>query len=196
MSAGGSGDRHPVLAGVGGWLPSRVVTNDDLAAHLDTSDAWIRSRTGIGSRRFAEPGVSTGDLAVAAGALALKSSGEAQADAVVLATATPDHPLPGTAPQVAERLGLIGAAAFDVAAVCAGFVYGLATAGGLIAAGTARRVLLIGAETFTSIVNPRDRSTAVIFADGAGAVVLRAAGRTSRVRSAPPTWAATVGTMS
>ncbi|AGL15833.1 beta-ketoacyl-ACP synthase III [Actinoplanes sp. N902-109] len=166
--------RHPVLAGVGAYLPPRVVTNDDLAVGLDTSDAWIRGRTGIAERRFAGAGTSTADLAVEAGTLALKSSSESEADAVVLATATPDHPLPGTAPEVAARLGLAGAAAYDVSAVCAGFLYGLASAAGLIAAGYARRVLLIGAETFTSIIDPADRGTAVIFADGAGAVVLRA----------------------
>jgi 3-oxoacyl-[acyl-carrier-protein] synthase-3 len=169
-----SEQRHPVLAGVGGYLPPRVVTNDDLAGYLDTSDEWIRGRTGIASRRFAGFGTSTSDLAVEAGMLALKSSGDPEVDAVVLATATPDHPLPGTAPEVAARLGLTGVAAHDVSAVCAGFLYGLASAAGLIAAGYARRVLLIGAETFTSIIDPADRSTAVIFADGAGAVVLRA----------------------
>jgi 3-oxoacyl-[acyl-carrier-protein] synthase-3 len=166
--------RHPVLTGVGGYLPPRVVTNDDLAARLDTSDEWIRGRTGIATRRFAGTGVSTADLACEAGMLALKSSGEPDVDVVVLATATPDHPLPATAPEVASRLGLTGVAAYDVAGVCAGFVYGLASACGQIAAGWARRVLVIGAETFTSIIDPQDRGTAVIFADGAGAVVLRA----------------------
>lgn len=174
MSASLAARPHPVLVGVGGYLPPRVVTNDELAGHLDTSDEWIRGRTGIAVRRFAGPGTSTADLACEAGMLALKSSGEPDVDAVVLATATPDHPLPATAPEVAARLGLSGIAAYDVGAVCAGFLYGLASACGQIAAGWSRRVLLIGAETFTSIIDPQDRTTAVIFADGAGAVVLRA----------------------
>ncbi|MDJ1135809.1 beta-ketoacyl-ACP synthase III [Streptomyces iconiensis] len=162
-----------VVAGVGGWVPPRVVTNHDLSARLDTSDEWIRSRTGIARRHVIARDGATSDLAVEAGRLALKSSGTAEADAVVLATTTPDHPCPATAPEVAHRLGLGGAAAFDVAAVCTGFLYALATGQGLIAAGSAERVLVIGADAFTTLVDPQDRSTAVIFADGAGAVVLR-----------------------
>jgi 3-oxoacyl-[acyl-carrier-protein] synthase-3 len=172
-----TGDGHgpaAVIAGLGGWLPPRVVTNDDLAAVLDTSDTWIRSRTGISQRRRVEPGTATGDLAVEAGQLALKAAGGTAADAVVLATTTPDRPCPATAPWVAARLGLAGAAAFDVSAVCSGFLYGLAAAAGLIAAGTAGRVLLIGAETYSAILDPADRGTAAIFGDGAAAVVLRA----------------------
>ncbi|MBO3747429.1 ketoacyl-ACP synthase III [Streptosporangiaceae bacterium NEAU-GS5] len=163
-----------VLEGLGGRLPPVVVTNADLAARLDTTDAWIRARTGIAERRRVEPGTATRELAVEAGRLALKAAGGGDADAVVLATTTPDRPCPATAPEVAAMLGLTGAAAFDVAAVCSGFLYGLATAAGLIAAGVARRVLLIGAETYSAILDPADRSTAVIFGDGAGAVVLRA----------------------
>jgi 3-oxoacyl-[acyl-carrier-protein] synthase-3 len=150
------------------------VTNEGLATVLDTSDEWIRSRTGIVERRWADPGTSTGDLAVEAGTLALKASGETLVDAVVLATTTPDHRCPATAPEVAARLGLTGVAAFDIAAVCAGFVYGMATSAGLIAAGVAGRVLVIGAETYSTIVDPADRTTRAIFGDGAGAVVLRA----------------------
>jgi len=171
--AGGAG-AHAVVAGVGGALAPRVVDNEHLASFLDTSDEWISSRTGIRSRRWVSPGMSTADLAAHAGARALESAGGAPPDAVVLATATPDRPVPGTAPEVASRLGLAGAAAYDVAAVCTGFVYGLATAAGLIAAGTARRVLLIGAEAYSTIVDPTDRGTAIIFGDGAGAVLLRA----------------------
>lgn len=163
-----------VVAGVGSGLPPRLVTNDELAARLDTSDAWIRSRTGIGHRYFAPDGMQTSDLAVAAGERALKSSGEPHADTVVVATTTPDRPCPGTAPTVAAKLGLGHAAAYDVAAVCTGFLYALATASGLIAAGVSRRVLVIGVETFSRIVDPADRTTSVIFGDGAGAVVLRA----------------------
>ncbi|MCI3934233.1 beta-ketoacyl-ACP synthase III [Streptomyces sp. AN091965] len=166
--------RAAVLAGVGGCLPPTAVTNDELAERLDSSDAWIRSRTGIRQRYFAPAGTATSDLAVGAGAKALKSSGHPDADAVLLATTTPDRPCPATAPVVAARLGLTGAAAFDVSAVCTGFVYALASAAGLIAAGAADRVLVIGAETFSTLLDPDDRSTAVIFGDGAGAVLLRA----------------------
>ncbi|WP_172382323.1 beta-ketoacyl-ACP synthase III [Streptomyces sp. MNP-20] len=166
--------RAAVLAGVGGCLPPTAVTNDELAERLDSSDAWIRSRTGIRQRYFAPAGTATSDLAVGAGAEALKSSGHPDADAVLLATTTPDRPCPATAPVVAARLGLTGAAAFDVSAVCTGFVYALASAAGLIAAGAADRVLVIGAETFSTLLDPDDRSTAVIFGDGAGAVLLRA----------------------
>ncbi len=162
-----------VVAGLGGWLAPVVVTNADLAAYLDTSDAWITERTGIRCRRRVSPGMATSDLAVGAGRLALKAAGGEGADAVVLATTTPDQPCPATAPQVAYRLGLTGVAAFDVSAVCSGFVYGLVVSAGLIAAGTASRVLLVGAETYSAILNPADRGTAVIFGDGAGAVVLR-----------------------
>jgi 3-oxoacyl-[acyl-carrier-protein] synthase-3 len=163
-----------VLCGIGSCLPAQPVPNDVLAARLDSSDEWIRSRTGIGQRYFAAPGTTTSDLAVGAGAQAIKSADSSEVDTVVVATTTPDRPCPATAPVVATKLGLTGAAAFDVAAVCTGFVYALATAAGLIAAGSARRVLVIGAETYSSILNPEDRTTSVIFGDGAGAVVLRA----------------------
>jgi 3-oxoacyl-[acyl-carrier-protein] synthase-3 len=166
-----------VLAGLGGWLPPKVVTNADLPAELDTSDEWIRSRTGITQRHVAEPGMATSDLAVEAGARALKSCGEPVVDAVLVATTTPDRPCPATAPEVASRLGLTGVAAFDVSAVCTGFIYAVASAAGLIAAGVAERVLVIGAETYSSILNPIDRNTAMIFGDGAGAAVLRAGDR-------------------
>ncbi|QQQ74606.1 ketoacyl-ACP synthase III [Saccharothrix sp. 6-C] len=164
--------RGAVILGVGASLPGRVVTNDDLAARLDTSDEWIRSRTGIGSRRWVEPGTSTSDLAVDAGARALRSAGTSTADAVIVATTTPDRSCPAIAPDVAARLGMVGVPAHDVAAVCTGFLYGLANAVGLIASGAARTVLLIAAETFSTILDPDDRGTAVIFGDGAGAVVV------------------------
>ncbi|WP_217180048.1 beta-ketoacyl-ACP synthase III [Streptomyces sp. AC495_CC817] len=163
-----------VLAGLGSQLPPRLVTNDELAARLDSSDEWIRTRTGIRQRYVATEGLLTSDLAAGAGALALKSAGLAQVDAVLVATTTPDRPCPATAPTVAEKLGLGQVAAFDVSAVCTGFLYALATASGLIASGTARHVLVIGAETFSRILDPADRATSVIFGDGAGAVVLRA----------------------
>jgi 3-oxoacyl-[acyl-carrier-protein] synthase-3 len=148
------------------------VTNDDLATRLDTSDEWIRSRTGIGARRWVEPGTSTSDLAADAGARALRSAGRSTVDAVIVATTTPDRTCPAIAPAVAARLGLVGVPAHDVAAVCTGFLYGLANAVGLIASGAARTVLLIAAEAFSTILDPDDRGTAVIFGDGAGAVVV------------------------
>ncbi|MBV2355215.1 ketoacyl-ACP synthase III [Streptomyces sp. J2-1] len=166
--------RAAVVTGIGSYVPPNVVTNDDLAGRLDTSDHWIRTRTGIARRNVVSPGTSTGDLAVEAGLRALKSAGDERVDAVVLATTTPDQPCPATAPQVATRLGLGQVPAFDVAAVCSGFLYGLASAAGLIASGVAERVLLVAADAFTTIIDPTDRTTAVIFADGAGAVVLRA----------------------
>ncbi|MFE9372990.1 beta-ketoacyl-ACP synthase III [Streptomyces sp. NPDC006711] len=167
-------DRAAILCGLAGWLPPRVVTNQELSQRLDTTDTWIRSRTGISRRHFAEPGQATSDLAAEAGRRALRSAGVDTVDAVVVATTTPDRSCPATAPLVADRLGLTGAAAFDISAVCTGFVYGLATAAGLIAARVAERVLLIGADTYSTIVDPDDRTNAIIFGDGAGAVVLRA----------------------
>ena len=160
------------LAGIGTSVPRTVVSNDDLAAGLETNDAWIRSRTGIAQRHVAEPDVATGDLAAEAGARALKASGDSTADAVIVATMTPDQPCPATAPVVAARLGLGPGLAFDLNAACSGFVYGLATAVGLLTAGLAQRVLLIGADVMTRTVDPSDRNTAVLFGDGAGAVVL------------------------
>lgn len=163
-----------VVRGVGASLPARVVSNDDLTSQLDTSDEWIRRRTGIRTRRWVEPGVATSDLAVDAGARAMRSAGLAAVDAVIVATTTPDRLCPATAPEVAARLGLVGIPAHDIAAVCTGFLYGLANAVGLIASRVADTVLLIGAETFSTIIDPADRGTAVIFGDGAGAVVLAA----------------------
>lgn len=172
--------RAAVLSGIGSALPPRVVTNDELAAHLDTTDAWIRSRTGIVTRRLVDPGVATSDLAVEAGARALRSAGVDAVDVVVLATSTPDHPCPSTAPTVASRLGLGHVAAFDMNAVCSGFVYGLSVAAAMIAAGTVNSVLLIGADTFSTLIDPTDRATAFLFGDGAGAVVLRAGEHTEQ----------------
>lgn len=166
--------RAAVIAGVGGWVPPNVVTNRDLSERFDVSDHWIRSRTGISRRHAVPPGMATSDLAVEAGVRAIKAAGTDGIDAVVLATTTPDRPCPATAPEVASRIGLDGVAAFDISAVCTGFLYALATGQGLIAAGTADRVLVIGADTFTTILDPADRSTAIVFGDGAGAVVLRA----------------------
>ena len=162
-----------VLEGVGGYVPPQVVTNDDLGRELDTSDEWIVARTGIRRRHVIDQGTATSDLAVEAAQRALKSAGTSEVDALILATTTPDRRCPATAPDVAARLGLAGIAAFDISAVCSGFVYGLAVAAGTVAAGIAGRVLLVGAETYSTILDPADRSTRVIFGDGAGAVVLR-----------------------
>ena len=173
-----AGATVPVLTGLGTAVPGRdvpgrTVTNDDMAGRLDTSDQWIRTRTGITSRYFVEPDVDTSDLAVVAGANAIKAAGgDAEIGGVIVATSTPDRLMPATATEVATRLGLGGVAAFDVNAACAGFVYALATAAGWIAAGIAPRVLVIGAEVYSRIVDQQDRSTAVLFGDGAGAVVL------------------------
>ncbi|MER5276908.1 beta-ketoacyl-ACP synthase III [Streptomyces sp. NPDC002809] len=162
-----------VIEGIGGWLPPRIVTNEDLCTTLDTTHEWIETRTGISERRMVSNGLSTRDLAVEAGAKALKSAGKATVDAVVLATTSFDRLCPAVAPEVAHLLGLGTVPAFDLTSACSGFLYGLATSSGLIASGVADRVLFIGAEAFTTLVNPEDRSTAPIFGDGAGAVVLR-----------------------
>lgn len=174
----GIGSGAAVLTGLGAWVPPRIVDNHELTEILDTSDEWIRTRTGIRERRVLDPDMSTVDMAVAAGERALESAsaGRGQApeiDAVVLATSTPDQVCPASAPQVASRLGLGAVAAFDINAVCTGFVYALATAAGLIAAGVSRGVLLVGADAFTRLLDPVDRGTVPIFGDGAAAVVLR-----------------------
>lgn len=164
-----------VITGIGSCLPPHVVDNDTVVARgaLHTDDAWIRDRTGITRRRHADPGTSTGDLAVGAGRAALASAGDHRPEMLLLATSTPDHPCPATAPAVAHRLGLGTIPAFDLAAVCSGFLYALATASALVRSGTSSTVLVIAADTYTSIVNPADRETAPIFGDGAGAVLLR-----------------------
>ncbi|MET8137669.1 beta-ketoacyl-ACP synthase III [Streptomyces sp. NPDC006290] len=166
--------RAAVLAGIGAALPSRSVSNDELAETLDTNDAWIRTRTGIRTRHWTDTGTNTGDLATAAGARALKSAGVDSADLVILATSTGNQPMPGTAPEVATALGLGNVAAYDVSAACSGFLYALSAAAGAIAAGVAERVLVIGADVWSTRLNPQDRSTTIIFGDGAGAAVLRA----------------------
>lgn len=159
------------LKALGAALPRTVVTNHDLAGTMDTGDEWIRSRTGIVQRRIADADQSTGDLAVEAAGRAL-AGGDFDIGLVVLATASPDYLVPGTAPEVSDRLGLGRVPAFDVAAVCAGFVYALSLAVGMVRGGAARDVLVIAAEKFSSLVDPSDRNTAVLFGDGAGAVVV------------------------
>ena len=164
------------IAGCGGYLPERVVTNDELAARLDTSDAWIRQRTGIGERRIAAPGELTSDLAVAAARRALERAGMSGSDLdlIVLATATPDQTFPSTAVKVQARLGMKRGAAFDVQAVCSGFIFALAVADNALRLGQARTALVIGAETFSRILDWQDRGTCVLFGDGAGAIVWNA----------------------
>ncbi|MFJ6551192.1 beta-ketoacyl-ACP synthase III [Streptomyces luteogriseus] len=162
------------LIGLGAYLPPLKVSNADLAARLDTTDEWIRTRIGIAERHIADPATATSNLAVEAGLRAMKSAELERVDAVILATATPDHHVPGTAPVVAHQLGLCQVPAFDLGAGCSGFVYATTAAAGLIHAGTVGTVLVIGAEKMSAVIDPADRSTAPIFGDGAGAVVLTA----------------------
>ncbi|MCL7379684.1 beta-ketoacyl-ACP synthase 3 [Streptomyces sp. 35G-GA-8] len=187
-----------MLEAVAGWVPGEPVPNEALPAEWGVDDAWIRTRTGIAGRHRAAPGMSTGDLAYEAARLlvadpvragsagagsARAGSGEAgsgeagsarAADAVVLATATPDHLIPGTAPALAARLGLGTVPAFDIDAVCSGFVYGLAVCHGLVVSGICERVLLVGADVYSTWLDPRDRSSGVVFGDGAGAALIGA----------------------
>ncbi|MGW7367488.1 beta-ketoacyl-ACP synthase 3 [Streptomyces sp. NPDC054841] len=171
--AAGPGERAAVLCGIGAALPETVVTNADLTARLDTTDEWIRSRTGIAQRHIAGTDLTTEDLAVQAATEALARSSSVPVQALVLATTTPDRCCPATAPAVATRLGLTGIPAFDLAAGCTSFLYALATAAGLIAAATAEAVLVIGADRLAALPAPDDRTTVPLFGDGAGAVVLR-----------------------
>ncbi|MGP3950904.1 beta-ketoacyl-ACP synthase 3 [Streptomyces sp. 7N604] len=162
-----------VICGIGAALPTRVVSNAELCTHLDTTDEWIRSRTGIAQRHIAGHNSSTEDLAVQAAAQALARSAPRPVQALVLATTTPDRCCPATATTVASQLGLTGIPALDLAAGCTGFLYGLATAVGFIAARAADSVLVIGAERLSTLPARGDRTTVPLFADGAGAVVLR-----------------------
>lgn len=165
-----------IILGCGSYLPARVMTNDDLTKIVDTSDEWISERTGIKSRHIAADGETTSDLAYHAAIAALDHAGVTvdELDLIVLATATPDNTFPATATKVQARLGMKRGAAFDVQAVCSGFIYALSIADNFIKAGQARTVLVIGAETFSRILDWTDRTTCVLFGDGAGAVVLRA----------------------
>lgn len=170
------------LLGTGSALPRRVVTNAELAQRVDTTDEWIVERTGIRQRHIAEPDETTATLATAAARAALADAGvdASSIGLIVLATATPDNTFPATATKVQAALGCNGGIAFDVAAVCSGFLYALATADSLLRTGMAKRALVIGAETFSRILDWEDRTTCVLFGDGAGAVVLEApSGETS-----------------
>lgn len=168
--------KRSVILGSGSALPANVVTNADLAARVDTSDEWIVERTGIRQRYIAGEGETTSSLATGAAQAALADAGidASSIDLIVLATATPDNTFPATATKVQDALGCNGGIAFDVAAVCSGFLYAMATADSMLRTGLASRALVVGAETFSRILDWEDRTTCVLFGDGAGAVVLEA----------------------
>ncbi|MEM6908301.1 MAG: beta-ketoacyl-ACP synthase III [Pseudomonadota bacterium] len=167
------------IIGTGSVLPKRVVSNAELAERIDTSDEWIIERTGIRQRHIAGDNETTGSLAIGASRAALVDAGltAEKVDLIVLATATPDNTFPATATKVQHALGCAGGIAFDVAAVCSGFLYALATADSMLRTGMGKRALVIGAETFSRILDWEDRTTCVLFGDGAGAVVLEAPGQ-------------------
>ncbi|MEL3892331.1 beta-ketoacyl-ACP synthase III [Ferrovibrio sp. MS7] len=165
-----------VVIGCGSYLPERILTNAELATMVDTSDEWIVERSGIRQRHIAAEGEKTSDLAIKAAERAIQHAGiqASEIDLIVLATATPDETFPATACRVQHALGLTHGAAFDVQAVCSGFIYAMATADNFLKAGQFKTALVIGAETFSRIIDWTDRTTCVLFADGAGALVLRA----------------------
>ena len=165
-----------VIRGVGAYLPKRVITNDDMARLVDTTDEWIKERTGIEQRHVAEPDELTSDLGIGASRQALVRAGidPVDIDLVICATATPDRTFPATAVRIQSCLGITKGAAFDVQAVCSGFIYALTVADNFVKSGQSRRVLVVGAETFSRILDWEDRGTCVLFGDGAGALVLEA----------------------
>ncbi|MBN9507644.1 MAG: ketoacyl-ACP synthase III [Alphaproteobacteria bacterium] len=175
VERGGGPVVRALLAGIGAYLPQTVVTNDELAQRLETSDAWIRERTGIGARHIAQAHETCAFMATRAAAAALADAGAtaADVDAIILATATPDEAFPATALRVQAALGAHGFG-FDLSAACSGFVYALSVADALVRVGQARGVLVIGSEVYSRILDWRDRGTCVLFGDGAGAVFLRA----------------------
>jgi 3-oxoacyl-[acyl-carrier-protein] synthase-3 len=170
---------HSRIAGTGSYLPAQIVTNHDLARRIDTSDAWVRERTGIAERRIASPAETTSDLAVHASRAALAAAGIAATDLdlILVATTTPDMLFPSTACIVQAKLGSKSCPAFDLQAVCSGFVYALAVADRMVASGAAKIALVVGAEIYSRILDWNDRGTCVLFGDGAGAVVLVPASR-------------------
>ena len=174
-----SGGSQAAVSGLGAALPHLVLTNADLESRVDTSDAWIQERTGIRQRHIADSSQASSDLALEASRRALDAAGMTaeQIDLIVVATSTPDFVFPSTACLLQAKLGVKGSAAFDVQAVCSGFVYGLATADNFIRAGTHKSALVVGAEVFSRILDWNDRGTCVLFGDGAGAVVLAAGDR-------------------
>jgi 3-oxoacyl-[acyl-carrier-protein] synthase-3 len=178
------------ILGFGGYQPDKVVTNDDLAKMVDTNDEWIRSRVGIQSRRVAGDDETVADMAEAAGAKALAASGlePSEVDLVIVATCSPESPLPNVAATVAHRLGIPSPGAYDLNAACAGFCYGIGAAADSVRAGSARNVLVIGAEKMTSWIDWTDRSTCIIFADGAGAAVVGQAGPDEPSGIGPVVW--------
>ena len=168
--------RRSIIEGTGAYLPERVLTNDELSTMVETSDEWIRERTGIQERRIADEKELTSDLATFAAKDALSDAGldASDIDLIVLATTTPDRTFPATATAVQANLGIAHGAAFDVQAVCSGFLFALATADSLLKQGLFQRALVLGAETFTRILDWTDRGTCVLFGDGAGGIVLKA----------------------
>jgi 3-oxoacyl-[acyl-carrier-protein] synthase III len=168
--------RPVTISGLGSYVPPTIVTNDDLAAVLDTSDQWIRQRTGIRQRRVADPGLSSSDLGIAAAGEALRDSGlpADKIGLVITATISPDRIMPATASRVADTCGCGSAGAYDLSAGCTGFIYGLAMAAAVVASGIQDNVLVVGAETISRMLDWEDRATAVLFGDGAGAVVVSA----------------------
>jgi 3-oxoacyl-[acyl-carrier-protein] synthase-3 len=178
------------ILGFGGYQPDKVVTNDDLAKIVDTNDEWIRSRVGIQSRRVAGDDETVADMAEAAGAKALAASGlePSEVDLVIVATCSPESPLPNVSATVAHRLGIPAPGAYDLNAACAGFCYGIGAASDSVRAGSARNVLVIGAEKMTSWIDWTDRSTCIIFADGAGAAVVGQAGAGEQSGIGPVVW--------
>ncbi|MFP4638906.1 MAG: beta-ketoacyl-ACP synthase III [Guyparkeria sp.] len=176
---------HSRITGTGSFLPERVMTNHDLEQIVDTSDSWIRERTGIEQRHIAAEGQSTSDLAEPAARAALEAAGRVpeEVDLLIVATTTPDRTFPSTACLLQQKLGIHGPPAFDVQAVCTGFVYALSVADKFIRTGAARCALVVGAETLSKIVNWNDRGTCVLFADGAGAVVLEASDEPGIIRT-------------
>jgi 3-oxoacyl-[acyl-carrier-protein] synthase III len=178
------------ILGFGGYQPDKVVTNDDLAKIVDTSDEWIRSRVGIQSRRVARDDETVADMAEAAGAKALAATGlePSEIDLVIVATCSPESPLPNVAATVAHRLGIPAPGAYDLNAACAGFCYAVGAASDAVKVGSARNVLVIGAEKMTSWIDWNDRSTCIIFADGAGAAVVGPSGSDEPAGIGPVVW--------
>jgi 3-oxoacyl-[acyl-carrier-protein] synthase-3 len=166
------------ISAVGAWVPPRVLTNDDLARMVDTSNEWILERTGIRERHIADPGIATSDMAIEAARAALANRGTTaeDVDAIILCTVTPDHMFPSTACIVQHKLGVKRAWGFDLIAACSSFVYGLTTAAHLVGCGTHRKVLVIGSDTMSRIIDYTDRTTCVLFGDGAGAFLIEPAG--------------------